>query len=96
MQALYNILSYRIDLYFHDYKPAIEIDENGHNGRNMDYEKKRQKATEQKLGCKFIRIEPDKEEFHISRAISETFRHIKRSTKKINRQNFSEIITIRV
>ena len=30
MQAKY-VLSYRIDLYFHDYKLAIETDENGHN-----------------------------------------------------------------
>ena len=28
MQTQY-VLSYRIDLYFHDYKLAIEIDENG-------------------------------------------------------------------
>ena len=26
MQTQYNVLSYRIDLYFHDYKLAIEID----------------------------------------------------------------------
>ena len=36
MQTQYNILSYRIDLYLHDYKLAIEIDENGRNGRNID------------------------------------------------------------
>ena len=28
--------------YFHDYKLAIEIDENGHGHRNTDYEIKRQ------------------------------------------------------
>ena len=28
MQTQYNVLSYRIDLYFHDYKLAIEIDKN--------------------------------------------------------------------
>ena len=33
-QTQYNILSYRIDLYFHDCKLAIEIDENGHSNRN--------------------------------------------------------------
>ena len=40
MQTQYNVLSYRIDLYFHDYKLAIEIDENGHSG-GIDYEIKR-------------------------------------------------------
>ena len=29
-----------------------ESDENGYSDRNIDYEIKRQKATEQKLGCK--------------------------------------------
>ena len=82
MQTQYNVLSYRIELYFHDYKLAIEIDENGHNDRNIDYEVKRQKAIEQELGCKFIRIDPDKEDFHILRTNNEIFRHIKQSTKK--------------
>ena len=40
MQTQYNVLSYRIDLYFHDYKLAIEIDENGRSDKNFDYEKK--------------------------------------------------------
>ena len=46
---------------FHDYKLTIEIEENGSSSRNIDYEK-RQKAKEQELGCKFVRIDPDKEE----------------------------------
>ena len=46
IQAQYNVLSYRIDLYFHDYKLAIKIDENGHSDRNINYKIKRQKAIE--------------------------------------------------
>ena len=69
-------------MYFHDYKLAIEIDENGHSNRNIDYQIKRQKAIEKELGCRFIRIDPGKEDFDIFRAISEIFRHIKQSTKK--------------
>ena len=38
-----------MDLYFHDYKLAIEINENGHSERNIDYEIKRQKPIEQEL-----------------------------------------------
>ena len=49
MQTQYNVLGYRIDLYYHDYKLAIEIDNNGHSNRNIDYEIKRQKAIEQEL-----------------------------------------------
>ena len=30
-----------IDLYFHDYKLAIEIDRNGRSNRNIDYKIKR-------------------------------------------------------
>ena len=82
MQVQYNILSDRIDLYFHDYKLAIEIDENGHSDRNIDYEIKRQKSIEQELGCKFIRFDSDKEEFDIFRAINEIFRNIKQSANK--------------
>ena len=69
-------------MYFHDYKLAIEIDENGHSNRNIDYQIKRQKAIKKELGCKFNRIDPGKEDFDIFRAISEIFRHIKQLTKK--------------
>ena len=63
MQAQYSVLICRIDLYFHDYKLAIEIGECGHSNRNIDYQIKRQKAIEQGLGCEFIRIDIDKEDF---------------------------------
>ena len=96
MQTQYNVLSYGIDLYFHDYTLAIEIDENGHSDRNIDYEIKRQKVIEQELGCKFIRIDPDKEDLRIFRAINDIFRNIKQSTKNFNKQSLNEIITIRV
>ena len=77
-----NVLSYRIYLYFHDYKLALKIDENGHNGKNIDYKIKKQKAIEQKLCCKFIRIDSEKEYFNIFRANNEIFRLIKQSTKE--------------
>ena len=59
MQTQYNILVYRIGQYFHDYKLAIEIDENGHSDRNIYYEIKGQKAIEQELSSRFIRTDPD-------------------------------------
>ena len=76
-------MSYRIDLYSHDYKLAIEIDEDGHSNRNVDYKLNRQRAIAQELGCKFIRIDPDKEDFENFRTVSEKFRPIKQSTKKL-------------
>ena len=83
IQTQDNVLGYRVGLYFHDYKPPIEIDENRHSDRNIDYEIKRQKPIKQELGCKLIRIDPGKEEFDIFRAINKIFRHIKQSTKKL-------------
>ena len=47
MQTHYNVLGYRIDLYFQVYKLSIEIDENGHSVRYIDYRIKRQKPIEQ-------------------------------------------------
>ena len=61
---------------------AIEVDELGHNERNIDYEIQRLKATEQELGCVFIRINHDEESFNIFKPINEVHRHIKESTKK--------------
>ena len=55
----HSVLSYKIDLYLSKHRLAIEIDENDHNDRNIDYETKRQKAIEKELYCKFIRINPD-------------------------------------
>ena len=43
MQTQCNVLSDRIDLNFYDYKLAIELDENGHRDRNIDYEIKQKK-----------------------------------------------------
>ena len=50
------------DLQFHEYKLAIETYENFYGDRNINYEIKRQKK---KLGCEFIRIDPDKEDFEV-------------------------------
>ena len=37
MKTQYNVLDYRINLYFHDYKLAIKFDENGYSEKNIDY-----------------------------------------------------------
>jgi very-short-patch-repair endonuclease len=56
---------YKIDLYFTEKKIAIECDEYNHKGRNKNYEANRQKYIENKLGCKFIRFDPDDGNFDI-------------------------------
>ena len=50
---------YKIDLYFHGYKLAKEIDGNGDSNRNIDYEIKRQ-TIEQELVCEFTKIVHEK------------------------------------
>ena len=77
MQIHYRVLGYKIDIYFHDYKLPVEIDEYNHEDRDIGCETERQKALEKEVCYKFIRINPDKENFNVFKAINEIFRHIK-------------------
>ena len=77
MKTQYTVFGYRIDLYFHKYKLAIEVDELGHNDRNIDYEIQRQQALERELNCAFIRINPDAVDFNIFREINKIQTHKK-------------------
>ena len=76
IQTQYTVLNYRIDLYFHEYKLEIEVDELGHNDRNIDYEIERQTALEKELDCVFIRIDHDVADFNICKEINKIHRHI--------------------
>ena len=49
MKTQYSVLGYKIDLYFHKYKLAIEVDELGHKDRDIDYKMQREKAIENNL-----------------------------------------------
>ena len=82
MQTQYTVIGYRIDLYFHKHKLAIEVDELGHADRNVNNEIERQKALERELNCVFIRINPDEKDFNIFKEINKIHRHIKKSFKK--------------
>ncbi len=66
----YKVDKYRIDLYFPEYKLAIEVDEDNHKDRCLIYETERQKFLEEKLECKFIRFNPDEKNFNIGNVIS--------------------------
>ena len=61
----------------HNYKLAVEVDENGHKDKNIDHEIQRQKAIEKELGCEFIRINSYEKNINISKVKNKTFRHIK-------------------
>ena len=75
-------LGYKIDAYFPKYKLAIEVDEQGHNDKDIDYEIERQKAINNELGCKFVRIKPAREKFNIFVEIGKIQNYITESTIK--------------
>ena len=75
IQKRFNVISFKIDL-------KIEIDENRHSKKNIDYKIKRQKAIKQELGCKFIRIDPDKKDFDILELSMKYFDKLNNQLKK--------------
>ena len=66
----YSIGKYRIDLYFIDYKLAIECDENNHEDRDPVYEKEREDYIKS-LGNTIIRFNPNEEGFDLSNVLRE-------------------------
>ena len=64
----------------------MEIDEKDHQDKDISREIERQKVLEKELGCKFIRINFDKENFNISKAQNEIFSNIKKSNKESNKE----------
>ena len=65
MQTKYTVIGYKINLCFYKYNLATEVDELGHNDRNITYEIQRQQTLERELNCVFIRINPDAVDFSI-------------------------------
>ena len=96
MYTQHNMLACRIDLYFLDYRLVIEIDENGHSNRNIDYELKRQKEIEQELDFVFIWTDPNKEDFVTFNAINEIFRYIKQSSNQLTKQSTTKTLTHKI
>ena len=69
----YTIDNYRIDLYFPDYKLAIECDEDGHN---IVLDELREQYIKDKIGCKFIRFKPYTKDFNIFQLINQIHQFI--------------------
>ena len=94
MPTWYSVLGYRIDLYFYEYKLAIEIDELGHNDRNTDYQIKRQREIEKELNCVFIRTNPDAADFNINKLNNQIFKHIiQAKEEKLKNNSTKELLT---
>ena len=56
---------FRIDIYFTEYRLAVEIDEKGYTDRDSKFEKLRQEALKKELNCKLIRINTSTENFDV-------------------------------
>lgn len=76
MISQYYVNGYRIDLYFVEYRLAIECDETHHKTRKT-YDVERQEQIETQLNCKFIRYNPCQPNFNINITLNQIFRHIK-------------------
>lgn len=76
MKCQYYVNGYRLDLYFIEYRLAIECDESHHDCRNI-YDIERQGIIEKELNCTFIRYKPHENNFNINIVLNKIFRHIK-------------------
>ena len=88
----HSVLNYQIDLYFSEHKLAIEVDEKGRTDRD---EKKKENEREEKikkeLGCKFIRINPDAENYDIFVEIGKINDYIAQTNKEAKVKNKRKI-----
>ena len=93
----HSVLGYRIDLHVPEYKLAIEVDELGHCTRDIKSEIERQNKIEKELDCKFIRIDPSRENFDIidefcrikNYIIKSTNKSTKKAIKKSNKKKYN-------
>ena len=88
------VLGYRIDMYIPEYKLAIEVDELGHCTRDLKSEIERQKRIEEELGCKFIRIDPSRENFDIVDESSKIKDYLLKSTNKQKKKQLTKFQTV--
>ena len=90
------VLGYRIDMYIPEYKLAIEADELGHCTRDLKSEIEKQKRIEEELGCKFIRIDPSRENFDIVDEFSRIKDYLLKSTNKATKKKTIDKISDRL
>ena len=76
---------YKIDLYFSDYKLAIECDEYFHMFQKED-DIKREMYIKEKLGCEIIRFKQDKKNKHFPELLNKINKIIEK--KKLNKLRY--------
>ena len=79
----YNVNSYRIDLYFPEYKLAVECDELHHQtNKNNIKDKQREEEIKKLINCTFIRYNPFDKNFNIFVLINQIYKFISLQTKQ--------------
>jgi very-short-patch-repair endonuclease len=91
----FSVLGYRIDLYFPEYRLAVECDEYGHSDRDAIYESTRQREITKELDCTFIRYNPDKPNFNIFEVESTILTHIDQLKRSNTREDNSLTNTLK-
>ena len=91
MQTQHNVLGNKIDYDLMTINLSYNFYENCHSDRRFDYEIKAQRAIEQKLGCDFIKSNPDKEYFEIFKSINLIFRYIKQKPIQLTKKSVKKM-----
>ena len=74
----YAVGKYNVDLYFPSLNLVIECDQNNHNHYNRQTEKERENYIKDKLGCTFIRFNPDEPGFMVGDIIYQISKFIQK------------------
>ena len=72
----YPVEGYRVDLYLKDIELVIECDEMDHEYKDEVSERIRQRTIESRLGCKFLRFNPDKPGFKLGEILNTIFKEV--------------------
>ena len=79
-KSQFPVNTYYVDLYIKDFNLVIECDEYNHRDRDPMYEQERQEYIESKLGCHFIRFNPDEPNFSIFKVIGDINKYMLKKT----------------
>ena len=87
----HSVLNYHIDLYFSEYRLAVEIDEKGHVDKDENTKEERERKIKEILKCRFVRINPDIKRFDVYIEIGKIYNIIDEIKEKRNSKLIDKI-----
>ena len=90
----FKVGKYYLDLYFTEYKIAVECDENGHSDRKPHKERERMDFVNETLGIDdscWIRFNPDEHDFDMSKVIGRIYRRM----EELKEQKYLKLLSER-